>query len=37
MNAKGGSDIAMEEIVIAHEGVSLVSGSGRRSRVVSKP
>jgi hypothetical protein len=36
-DAKGGGDVAIEEIVIGYEGVCLVPGGGCRSRVVSKP
>ena len=36
-DAKGGGDVAIEEIVISYEGVSLVPSAGRRQRMVSKP
>ena len=37
LHATAGGDVAMEEIVIAHEGVCLVPSGGCQQRMVSKP
>ena len=37
LHASGGGDVAIEEIVIGHEGLCLMPGSGCRQRMVSKP
>ena len=37
LHATGGGDVAMEEIVIGHEGVCLAPSGGCRDRMVSKP
>jgi hypothetical protein len=36
-NATGGGDVAIEEIVISHEGVCLVPSGGCPQRMISKP
>jgi len=37
LHATGGGDVAIEEIVIGHEGICLAPSSGCRQRMVSKP